>query len=611
MKNTGEKDNIAALIARAPRTPGVYLWKDNKGTILYAGKAIDLRARLRNYLASDLPERTFNMTQAAATVEWITTSTAKEALLLEASIVKKNQPRFNVKLKDDKRYPYLCVSTSEMFPRIFITRQIRDDGNRYFGPYTDVRATRNILSLIHKIFPIRKRPLDLPLKKPARPCMNFHIRRCLGPCQGTVPVEEYAKIVQEILLFLEGRSEILENTVRARMDDYAAQMEYEKASIYRDMIANLRKTTERQSVMSPLGGDEDVIGLAREHGEAQIALFEVRSGRLIDRKSFAMQGSADAEDTEIVSAFIRDYYPDTMLIPRRITTLWKLPDRREIETALQEKSEHNVRIHGPRSPDSRSLLKLAARNAALLLKERILAARVRDREEAVDHLAEILHMKEPPSVIECYDISHIQGHEPVASGVMFVDGAPHPAGYRHYRIKYVEGINDPGMIKEVIARRLMRLLNEEKPLPDLVVIDGGHTQLSAACEAAASLGAGDLPMIGLAKKREEIYLPGDPLPHAYDPASPGLRLIRRLRDEAHRFGVTYHRKRRNRAALRHILDGVPDLGRRRMGALLQHLAGTRIERASVADLEKVPGIGPKLAARIREFLDRQRAEVER
>ena len=621
--DSGSRDDHLAelrrLVARAPTSPGCYLWKNERNEILYIGKAVNLRSRLRNYVSGSFEHgRTYWLMQLARSFETILTETEKEALILEANLVKKIQPRFNVRLKDDKRYPYICVSLSEPFPQIFITRTIREDGNAYFGPYTDVRATRNMIALIHKIFPIRKVQQKLPLKKPGRPCMNFHIKRCLGPCQGTVPEAEYRKIVDEIVLFLEGKREILENIVITRMREYSENEEYETAAIYRDMLANIRSATESQNVVQtgPAGAtaeNQDILALARRDDHGQIALLEIRGGRLLGRKSFPLQGlqgvgeNADADDAEVIEAFLRDYYLGQGQLPSRIILPVNIKGRRVFEAALKDRAERRILVGPSRAPQIKSLMRIATRNAELLLSERLLATRMRDREKALADLQEMFGLPAPPAVMECYDISHFQGSETVASGILFVDGAPHKAGYRHYRIRSLEksgDINDPASIREAVARRLQRLLNENRTLPDLILIDGGATQLHAACEAAAALGAGELPIVSLAKQREEIYLPGETIPRTFDPNRSGMRVLRQMRDEAHRFAITHHRSSRNKQTLRHVLDGVPDIGPARKKALLKHFAGERpITEATVAELSEVAGIGPELARKIRDYLD--------
>ncbi len=587
---------LREAVSAAPALPGCYLWKSDAGDVLYVGKAQNLRARVKSYLR---PEhiRTFHLMTQVRSLEWITTDTAAEALVLEANLIKKYKPRYNVQLKDDKRYPYICVSTSEPYPRVFITRQIRPDGNRYFGPFADVRSARDTLALIHKTFPIRKTPLKLPLRKPQRPCMNFFIKRCLAPCRGDIPVEEYARVVDEILLFLEGRREILEARVNEQMQRYSQEQQYEKAALFRDVLVSVRRTAERQSVMNPAGGDEDVIGWAAQGDTAQVVLLEIRDGRLLGRKSFPLVGAQDAREAEILGSFLRDYYLESEAVPERILVPRLPPERKELVQILGQQSGRRITIMRPQAPDKRALLRIAARNAELLLRERILAVRQRDRREGLDQLQQMLQLPEPPNVIECYDISHFQGAQPVASGVVFVDGNPHPSGYRTYSMRQ-EGINDPAMIQEVVARRLQRLINSDAALPDLFVIDGGSAQLAAACAAAQALGLDGQAFVALAKQREELYVPGQAAPLHFDPESPGMRILRHARDEAHRFGLGFHRKRRNRQTLRHLVDSLPEIGPARRRALLAHLDGTRVEEASREELERVPGIGRRLAERI-------------
>ncbi|MBX7058786.1 MAG: excinuclease ABC subunit UvrC [Leptospirales bacterium] len=589
-------------VARAPTSAGCYIWKDAAGESLYVGKAINLRARLRNYLsASQDNPRTLALMENAVDLEWISVGAEAEALILEATLVKERQPRFNVRLKDDKRYPYISVSTSEAFPQIFLTRTVRDNGDAYFGPFTDVRAARNTIALIHKIFPIRKVRQRLPLKKAARPCMNFHIKRCLAPCSGAVGAEEYARVVQDVLLFLEGKGEMLETMVQRRMDEYSATMAYEKAAIYRDVLINVRRTQERQSVVQTGQTNEDIIGLALREDAAQIALLEIRGGKWLDRRTFPLQGAASAAAPEILASFLRDYYLSADRLPARIVLPAHPENARLLEQLLSERAGRKVLIRSGGNSQRRSLLKIAARNAELLLSERLLAVRARDRDAALAELQQMLTLPETPSVIECYDISHFQGSHTVASGVVFVDGAPQKSAYRQYRIRSVEGIHDPASIREALSRRLQRLLNEDKSLPDLVVIDGGLTQLSAACEAAQSLSLGDLPIISLAKQREEIYLPGESAPRQFDPNSAGMRLLRRLRDEAHRFAISQHRRSRNRALLSHLVDEIPDIGPARKASLLRHLDDRKLEEASVEALMKAPGIGLETARKIAAY----------
>jgi len=599
---------ITQAVARAPESAGCYIWKADSGEILYVGKAINIRSRLKSYLRPEA-YKTQLLMDRARWLEWITTDNAREALILEATLVKKYQPRFNVRLKDDKRYPFICVSTSELYPQVYITRSVRNDGNSYYGPFTDVGATRNTLALIHKIFPVRKVRQKLPLPKPRRPCMNFYIGRCLGPCQGNVEEQEYAKLVEQIKLFLEGRTEILESLVGKRMEEASSKLDYERAGMFRDVLTNIRRATERQIVLDPGAADEDLVAFASRDDDGQMVVFEMREGKLIGRKSFPLKGILDSDFDEILTSFIRDYYLSSTMRPATIHLPERIKSRREMEDALSTDGRR-IRITIPRKDELRSLMKLAARNAELLLRERLLAARIKDRSRGLEEIRDMFSLSEIPVVMECYDISHHQGSYTVASGICFVDGEPSKKDYRHYSIRSVAGIDDPASIEEVISRRLQRLINEDRALPDLVLIDGGSTQLSAACRAANALGCGDLPIIAIAKQREEIYVPGETTPRHFDRDSAGMLLLRHMRDEAHRFGITHHRGKKNQALLRHLIEEIPDIGKARIRALLLNFTDKPLEEATEKELREVSGIGPKLAEKIVNYLKSNRSDAD-
>ncbi|EQA37137.1 excinuclease ABC, C subunit [Leptospira inadai serovar Lyme str. 10] len=593
-------------------SPGCYLWKNLEGEIIYVGKAKNLDKRIRSYLKENhIDLKTRFLRREIFDLDWIATSTEREALILEATLIKKHNPRYNVRLKDDKKYPHISVSLSEPYPMVFVTRKLKDNGDRYFGPYTDVKTTRETLDVILRIFPIRKTKQVLPLPKPRRPCLNFQMKRCLGPCQGNVPVEEYRIIVDQVIQFLEGKKDGLVNELTRRMDDYSERMEFENAARYRDMLLKLQSFRQKQTVVSLDGGDEDIVAFARREDEGQVVLMEVRGGRLENKKSFPIQGVANSSEDEILASFFRDYYMGASLVPSNIVVPLALKEEAEtVLDFLQEKTGFRPKLRFPKAGEKKSLLKIAEKNAELGLTERLLATQYRDQTAALKEIQEMFHLGEPPHIIECYDISHFQGSFPVASGVIFVEGKPFKQGYRKYNIRGYEGINDPGMMHEVISRRLQRILNEDGALPNLVVIDGGPTQLSKACEAAVEAGVPNLPMVGLAKKREEIYFPGQNEPYNFDMNSPGMKLLRHIRDEAHRFGVEHHRSRRNREALRSLIEDVPDIGLKRSKLLLRSFTGQkRIEDATIDELKKVPGIGDTLAEKIfRHFHSKENEE---
>ena len=585
---------------------GCYLWKNKSNDVIYVGKALRLSDRIRSYLNPNISDlKTLSLQGEIHDLDWIATHTEEEALILEDNLIKRYNPKFNIRLKDDKRYPLICVSTDEPYPMVYLTRRMKADKKKYFGPYTDVKAARDLLDTIHKVFPIRKTPLKLPLAKPARPCLNFHIKRCLGPCQGNISVEEYSVIVDQIVKFLEGKKESLLAELRTRMNYHSEKMEFERAMIYRDMIDNIQTIQKRQTVINQAGGDEDIISYAKKEDEGQIVILEVRDGRMEGKKSFPLNGLRLSSDEEVFVSFLKLYYLHANFIPTSIVL--PLNVKKDIQVLMDLLAKNigfKPKLKFPGAGEKRSLLGLATKNAEMNLTERLLATKLRDQTTALKELKENLKLKDIPNIIECYDISHFQGSSPVASGVMFVDGKPYKAGYRRYIMKSYEGINDPGMMHEVIARRLQRIINEGETLPDLIIIDGGEVQLARATEAALALDLPDLPMIGLAKKREEIYFPGNKNPYKFDINSPSMRLLRQLRDEAHRFGVSFHRERRNKATLRTALDNIEDIGIQRKKTILKFLAGRKkLAKASLEELKQIPGIGDKLALKIFENLN--------
>ncbi|MCW7471457.1 excinuclease ABC subunit UvrC [Leptospira kanakyensis] len=601
MKDSLVLKTIQEKIKNLGSSPGCYLWKNEIGEVIYVGKALKLQSRVRSYLNPNQKDRkTKALFVELFDLDWIATGTEKEALLLEATLIKKYNPKFNVRLKDDKRYPFLCVSTSEAYPMVFLTRKIKDNGDRYFGPFTDVKAARDTLELIHRIFPIRKTKLKLPLAKPQRPCLNFHMGRCLGPCQGNISKETYAELVDEILSFLEGKKERLVSGLKSAMVKASEKMEYERAGYLKARIEKINQVREKQTVVSMDGGDEDILGISKREDEGQVVILEVRGGRLEGKKSFPLTGLSFSDDEEVFTSFLRDYYLNVTLLPSIVFLPPSAKGNYDVFVeAITEKFGTSIKLKFPEMGPKKSLLRLAEKNADLSLTERILATKLRDQSVAMKELQEKLNLPVLPRTIECYDISHFQGSSPVASGVMFVDGKPYKAGYRHYKMRGYEGINDPGMIHEVIARRLSHLVNEEEPLPDLIVIDGGLTQLSRAAEAANALELGHIPMVGLAKKREEIYFPGEKHPYSFDMHSPMMRLLRNLRDEAHRFGVTFQRVQRKKKALKTILDDIEDIGASRRKSILSYFQSKKkVTDATIGELKEVPGIGPVLAEKI-------------
>lgn len=590
---------IKEKISLSPSQSGCYIWKDEKGKVLYIGKSIDIKKRLKSYLKPD-DYKHFLLLEKAYDIDWIITNNGNEALILEDNLIKEYQPPFNVRLKDDKRYPFLCISLNETYPRIFITRKYKKDGNRYFGPYTDAKFARQLLDLIHKTFPIRKVNQELPLKKIKRPCMNFFIKRCLAPCQGNVSPEEYKKIVQEIILFLEGRKELLEEIILKRMNEYSINMEYEKAAIYRDILIKLKQYQEKQDVIKPGNPDQDVVvvGINEEYRYSNAVVLEFRNAKLISKKSFSLYVPPDIKlseyKKELLSSFLREYYLHLVnqdQFPAKIVIPYKVEGLDELQEFLKNKFNYDISIS---IHPNTSVIQLAEKNAELLLKEKILGLKNKLKKDGLNEIKEICKLNQIPEIIECYDISHFQGNEIVGSGVRFLNGEPNPSSYRHYIIKTLTDINDPAAIKEVIDRRIRRLKEEHKTYPDLIVIDGGITQVNAAYDALQQHGV-NIPLIGLAKKREEIYFPHNSKPITPDPNSSGMLILRHMRDEAHRFAITHQRKRMQKLLYKHVLDNIPNIGNIRKQKILKYLNEIPLKELEVDDLTKIEGIGKKLA----------------
>ena len=560
------KLTLREKVNNAPNEPGCYFWKKNingKFEILYVGKAKNIKKRLLSYFRDDSKDlRLYQLISQTTDIEWIITQTVNDALLLEANIVKTEQPKYNVRLKDDKRYPYLCITKSEIYPQIFITRKIKKDGNLYFGPFSDVKATRASLNLIHKIFPIRKTRQTLPQKTKRRPCMNFYIKRCLAPCQNNVDTSEYNKIINEVILFLEGKNEILENQLQLSMKMYSEKQEFEKALIYRDLIQSIKHIHENQSVQNFLMKDEDLITLARKNDQAQIVLFEIRSGRLLNRKSFPMQASNIILDEEIISGFLRDYYLSSMQVVSTIYTPYLNESIVILQNTLTQKHNRKIffkNLKRNKNQSIQSLYKMANINAEYLLSNRLLEERSKQQKLSLMVLTKMLSLKKIPKKMECFDISHFQGHQTVASCVVFVNGIADKKSYRHFKITSnninenkddLSTINDPQAMSEVIYRRLKRNLDNKEVFADLYLIDGGAGQVNAAYKKAQELGLSNLFFVGLAKKKEELYFPFENKPTYFDPNNSGMLLLRQMRNEAHRFALRLHRIRRKNKILK-------------------------------------------------------------
>lgn len=585
------EETLRAKISRLPKKPGCYLWIGKRSLsetdeILYVGKAKNLKSRATSYLSSD-STKTKYLINCANDIDTIVTTNETEALLLESTLVKKHNPPFNVRLKDDKMYPYICLTMGETFPRLLIARRKSNHKHLYFGPFSDVGAARTTLRLLHKIFPIRKRPLKLPLKKPGKPCLNFHLKRCWAPCTGTVDSEDYQNMASQIKDFMEGNDQTVIETLTSIMKSASAELKFEKAALYRNIIEDIQKTQQSQQIAMLQGNDNfDLLALHTtsfqslyqevnlvdssiegENGLAgQFLLLKIRRGRLIAKSTYPADGMIEEfeETTNLIEAFFRDYYLDLQDIPPEIYLGPEFKETSAWQKAFSMKAKVPVSIKQVESNDQTSenevvsLHKMARLNAEHSLRERLLSEKYRNQKIGLRHLQKFLGLKQLPEIIECYDISNFQGSFPVAAGVMLKNGLPHKPGYRRYKITGFADQDDPGMMEQVINRRLEKLQTTKQRLPDLILIDGGITQLRAAKAAKAETGL-NVPLFSLAKKEEVVLNENEQSIHI-DQNSPGMLILRLARDEAHRFSVSYHRLLRDKATLDGKLKAIPGVG---------------------------------------------------
>lgn len=594
--------------ATLPRRPGVYLFKDARGGILYVGKARDLRSRVRSYLqqASALPPKTRVLMSHVRDLDWMVTGTVAEALLLESNLIKEHDPRFNIVLRDDKSYPYIKVTLNEDFPRVYVTRRVVNDGARYFGPFTQVKLLRRNLALIKDLFPVRSCRYRLLAEAPSRPCLDYHIDRCEAPCVGFVSKAEYRAMIDEVVRFLEGDTRAARRALEERMQRASERLQFERAAGYKRQIDQLEEIRERQRVSSLGGEDRDVIGLARVGDDACGLILEVREGRMLDKEHHLLGNVEEAEEGAILSLFLTRYYLRGDRFPPEVLLPFDFEDRPLIEELVRERSDEAVRLLVPARGDKVRQVKLANRNASLLLEERLLRDE-RETERANDDVLELqaqLGLTRIPRRIACIDISTIQGRDSVGSVVTFENGAPRKGGYRRFKIKYVGGQDDFAMMAEVTERYFRGLLDHDENPPDLLVIDGGKGQLGAARTVLAELGAlDDVDTLGLAKREEEIWLPGRRDPVWLPRRSRALQLVQHIRNEAHRFAVSYHRTLRSKRTIASELDTVPGIGPRRRAALLHHFRSVeRIRQTAVDEIARVPGFSSALAERVKEAL---------
>ncbi len=611
---------LAATLANLPDRPGVYLMKDARGTVLYVGKAQSLRHRVRSYWQRQAPggeaHRIRQAIDRVADLEVTEVDSVSEALLLEANLIKRYKPRFNVRLKDDKSYPYIKVTLGDDFPRVERTRKLPQDGSRYFGPYASASSVDEAMNLVRRLFPFRTCTIDIRDGKRAlaRPCLLYHIKRCQGPCIEAIDRAAYRADIAQVELFLEGNADAVADGLRHQMSFAAEQQQYERAAALRDKIRAIERTMESQKMAAFARTELDLAALARHDDQAAVQLFVVRNGKLVGRDVFFLDAPRDVADDEVLESFLEQYYARATSVPREVLVPRALADTADLEAFLAAKRGSGVRIRTPQRGEKRELLDLATRNAAEALARE--AARwLADEGKtlgALEELAAALNLAGPPMRIECYDISNFQGAESVGSMVVFEEGKPRTGEYRRFKIKTVEGPNDFASHQEVLRRRF-RFAGAGKEgdeearrwtMPDLVIIDGGRGQVSAAKAALEELGLGDLPMCGLAKEREELVLPDREDPVLLPVTSQALYLVQRLRDEAHRFAITYHRSLRDRRTVRSALDDLPGVGPKRKRELLKVFGSAkRVREAPVEQIAAVPGISRALAERIKVQLE--------
>jgi excinuclease ABC subunit C len=594
-----QEDKLKEKVRLFPEEPGVYLMKDGRGRIVYVGKAKRLSARVRSYFRKreTLDLKTQKLVSSIRDLDYIVTRNELEALVLECNLIKEYRPKYNIQLKDDKKYPYIKL-TNETFPRLLLVRSVQKDGAEYFGPYTDVKAVRRILRFMKTVFTLRNCAGGRFLER-ERECLNFQIDRCPGPCTGRVDEKAYGEIVNEVRLYLRGRSEELRRLLEDRMAKLAESRRYEEAARIRDQLGNLERMSQRQLAVNVGMGDRDVVALARELEMACGVVMKIREGKLLGVESFLVPVSPDDTDSLIYDNFFKMYYHSAADVPGRILTQETLEERTLIEEWLTGKRGARVRLSCPVRGEQRRLMELARKNASLKI---IADARPEQRsKEVLAELKRVVGLIATPFRIEVFDISNIQGAEAVGSMVTFKNVDPLKSAYRHFKIREVEGVDDFAMLSEVIKRRARHISEGRDRAPDLIMVDGGRGQVSAARKALHETELSSIPVIGLAKREEEIYTEGASLPIRLPRSSKVLRLLQRMRDEAHRFAIEYHRKLRSKRLERSELDDIQGIGEtRKIKLLIEFGSVEALRRASVEDMASINGIGGSIAAKVYE-----------
>ena len=616
-------DHLQAILDTAPTKTGCYMMKNAEGKVIYVGKAVNLRSRLRSYFHSSAQDhrKTRKLVKRIADIEWIVVSSELEALILEMNLIKKHRPHYNVRLKDDKQYPFIKVHWRSEFPKVTVTRRLVNDGSRYFGPYTSVWAVHQTLDLLRRIFPYLTCDRIIT-GEDERACLYYDIKLCSAPCIGAVSQEGYRQMIADLCQFLDGRTEPIVSRLRMDMEKAAAEMRYERAAAVRDQLLAIEKVVERQKVVSQDYIDSDVIAMARSDGDACVQVFFIRGGKLVGRDYFLLDGAEGTADSDVISGFLKQFYDRAPTVPEQVLLPQEIEEANIIRQWLKtRRGGKKVEIRIPRRGKKKELIQLATENAAETLAS-LQAQWQADKHRQTQALAELqeaLHLPEPPNRIECYDISNTQGTSAVGSMVVYEQGVPRKQHYRHFNIRTVQGPDDYASMEEVLTRRFNRWKaaqeNADSPgkkpdqafglLPDMLLVDGGKGQLGRAVTVLDRFGLlGEIPVAGIAKQNEEIFLHDQPQPILLPRKSQGLFLVQRVRDEAHRFAITSHRKRRTKTGLASRLDTVPGIGPARRKALLNQFGSIKnIQEASLEELTSLPGITDQIAHALIEQLE--------
>jgi len=587
------------------------LFKDKEGKVIYVGKAANLNSRVRSYFGapSSLSAKVQRLVAKIWDFEFIVTNSEQEALILECNMIKKYTPRYNVHLKDNKTFPYLKININDDWPGVYITRRVQKDGAKYFGPFASPGSVRKTLRLIDKIFPFRSCSKHIE-GKDKRPCLDYYIRRCLGPCIGAVEKQEYHDVINQVILFLQGKQELILRELKAKMKAAALQLHFERAALLRDQITAIEAVIEGQRIAIKLQGEKDVVGLAQNKEQAYVELFSIRNSKLIGQDYFIMEGIEGEPPGQIMTSFVKQYYASASYIPPLILLQHPVDEPAVLSEWLEQQRGRRVELQVPQRGDKKKLVDTAAENAAQGLQlAQAKEIKVEVISSGLRELKNRLRLPKMPRRIECYDVSNIQGALAVGSMVVLEKGRPKPAHYRRFRIKTVAGADDYAMIQETLRRRFKRGLIGEGTwaiIPDLVLIDGGKGQLNAALEVRQELGLDSIPMASLAKENEEVFIPGNPQPVYIAKDSPALHILQRARDEAHRFAISYHRRLRHKEGIASILDNIPGIGPRRKKALLKKFGSIEaIREASSEELSQTEGITLALAQKVKEELVKQ------